>query len=336
MTETMRPLAAGIVDFNLKRMSPEETAVHGIPDTLTQHLGDWRQYPPNIAHHFPEGILWFRSDQPWFFTRVMADEKLTQTLKKNDILILSGSGLSAHGFQQGKASEEYRPALERSQEVIRDLLGEGKWILGICFGGQLAVHAVGGEIGRLPQGVTEAGWLTHELTTEGKEDDVFGHLPNVFSAPHLHNDFVAKLPRIGTKIASSSGEIEVTKADVLAIRHGYQDRDGLANGERSYIMASVIEFSSGAKLYQIQPHPEMATPEKANFLVRMNQWVANDSEMGQQYYDQALAVPNHVDFSVAQTISNFVVAAQRNLEDLRGIAFMKATLVQDLFQYLLK
>jgi len=317
-------------------MSPQEASTLGIPDNLIGQLGDYRQYPPNIARHFPDGVSWYRSDQPWYFADVMAKDENVKRLRESDILILSGSGLSAHGFQQGKMSEEYRPSLERSQEVIRDHLGEGKWVLGICFGGQLAVHAVGGEIGRLPEGVTEAGWLYHRLTQEGKQDEIFGHLPEDFSAPHFHNDYISKLPSIGTRIHTAHGDIEVVRAETLVVRSGYQDKDGLKNPDTEYIMASVIEFNNGAKLYQIQPHPEMATPEKANFLVRMNQWLGKDSEMGQPYYENALKVPIGADFSVTQVIPNFVVAAQRQLEDQRGITFIKATMVQNIFQYLLK
>lgn len=336
MVETGRPFIVGIIDFNPKRMASQEASVFGIPDTLIGQLGDYRQYPPNIARHFPEGVSWYRSDQPWYFADVMTKDENVKHLRESDILILSGSGLSAHGFQQGKMSKEYRSSLERSQEVIRDHLGEGKWILGICFGGQLAVHAVGGEIGRLPEGVTEAGWLDHRLTEDGRQDEVFGHLPDNFSAPHFHNDFISKLPSTGTRIHTASGDIEVIKAETLTIRHGHQDKDGLKNSDTEYIMASVIEFNNGAKLYQIQPHPEMATPEKANFLVRMNQWLGKDSEMGKKYYENALSVPKGADFSVTQVIPNFVIAAQRHLEDQRGTTFLKAAAVQGIFQYLLK
>lgn len=336
MAETAQPFTAGIIDFNLKRMTQEKAFSFGIPSHLIQHLGDYRQYPPNIARHFPEGVSWYRSDQPWYFADVMAKDENVKRLKESDILILSGSGLSAYGFQKGKMSEEYRPSLERSQEVIRDHLGEGKWVLGICFGGQLAIHAVGGEVGRLPDGVTEAGWLDHRLTSEGKRDEVFEHLPERFSAPHFHNDFVSKLPPIGTIIHTSSGEATVTKAEVLAVRRGYQVKDGLINEGTEYIMASVIEFDNGARMYQIQPHPEMAAPEKANFLVRMNPWLAKDTEMGQSYYNSALTVPKNADFSVAQVIPNFVIGAQKYLEDQRGITFLKAAAVQGIFQYLLK
>ena len=77
----------------------------------------------------------------------------------------------------------------------------------------------------------------------------------------------------------------------------------------------------------------MATREKANFLVRMNPWL--EKEMGRDYYEQALRVPEDADFSISQVIPNFVGAAQKHLEQERGITFVKAALVQNVFRYLL-
>lgn len=335
MTELGRPLIAGIVDFNPKRMTSEEARAHGIPIDLVEHFGDWRQYPPNIAKHFPDNVSWFRAEHPWYFGSVMTNEKHLKALRESDILFLSGSGLSAYRYQHGEGPAEFQKALETSQSVVRDHLGEGKWIFGICFGGQEAEAAVGATIGRLPDNVTEAGWLPHNLTEAGKRDEVFSFLPITFYAPHFHNDFVEKLPEVGAAIQTSSGDMHVVRAEVLATRRGYLGRNGLENSGQEYIMASVIEFDNGARLYQIQPHPEMATPEKANFLVRTNKWMGEEKEMGQSYYQQALKIPPDGDFSVAKVIPNFVRLAQGHLEEKQGITFMKATLVKNIFQHLL-
>src|SRR3989344_5381488 len=106
MAEVAQPLTAGIVDFNPKRREPGEAKAHGIPADLVKHLGDYRQYPPNIARHFPEGVAWYRSDQPWYFAEVMTSPDNIRRLKDSDILVLSGSGLSAHGFQEGNIAPE--------------------------------------------------------------------------------------------------------------------------------------------------------------------------------------------------------------------------------------
>jgi len=165
---------AGIVDFNPKRMTKEEAEQRGIPIDLMKYLADYRQYPINIAKSFPQGVNWFSPDQEWFFKSVMANPEKIARLKASETLILSGSGLSAYRSQENdpRISPEDREYLNQAQDVVRSLLGQGKWVLGICFGGQLAINAVKGKIGRLPENengnaVTEAGWLDHQLTSEG-------------------------------------------------------------------------------------------------------------------------------------------------------------------------
>jgi GMP synthase-like glutamine amidotransferase len=340
-----RPFSVGIVDFNPKRMTDQQAVEHGIPAELRDQVADFRQYPLNISRQLPDGVSWYSAQQPWFFRSVMADAEKRRHLVESDILILSGSGMSAYQYQENAAakfSPEDTEALSQTEDLIRNHLGEGKWALGICFGGQLAMHAVDGGIGRLPtnsQGntITEAGWLDHQLTEAGKVDDVARGLPEHFFAPHLHSDYVAQLPAVGTVVSTASGDIKVTKAEVLAVRYGYADRDGLQEEGTAYTQMSVVEFDNGAKLYQIQPHPEMATPEKANFLVAMNPWIADENEMGKDYYEKALAVPADADFAVAQVVTRFTEAAKEHLEQTRSVHFINSVLANPLvYQYLLE
>ncbi len=335
MTESMngRAFIAGIVDFNTKQMTEEDVKARGIPPYLTRYVADLRQYPLHIAMHFPDGVSWFRADQPWYFKDLMEDPKNIRRLKESDVLIWSGSGLSAHKFQHGEPQGKYQEALVESQQIMRDHLGAGKWAFGICYGGQLAIAAVGGKIGRLPKGITEAGWLTHKLTRAGARDEVFGFLPEKFGAPHFHNDYVEKLPVVGTKIQTSSGVIRVVRSDVLVTRDHYTDATGDHFRPGGYIMASVVEFNNGACLYQIQPHPEMADPEYANFLVRMNPWLAK--EMGEGYYRNALYIRKDAVFEVAKLIPTFVRVAKERIELQQGVNFVNAMAVQNLFRYLL-
>lgn len=338
MVEAKRALMAGILDFNPKRMTPDEAATHGIPATLHQHFGDWRQYPLNIASHFPGGIAWFSAEQPWFFRSVLSNRTQARRLRESDVLFLSGSGMSAQQFQEN-AKGHFKPedirALRRAQRLVRNYLAEGKWASGYCFGGQLGIGALGGSIGRLPEGVTEAGWLDHELTSAGARDELTADLPHRFFAPHFHNDYVERLPPVGKVIHTDHGDIAVTRSDVLAVRHGYLGKHGVENPERDYIMASVVEFDNGARFYQMQPHPEMATATKANFLVRMNAWLGGDKEMGPAYYQQAALVPQNADFRVAHVIPRFIDLAKKQYERQQSVHFVEAAILQNLFRYLL-
>ena len=333
-----RPFIAKIIDFNPARKNAAEAA--NIPENLRVFVADKRQYPFNIAKHFPNGVSWFSPDQPWFFRSIMSDPNQVSYVNKSDTLILSGSGMSAYHFQEGNydtfKSEDVE-YLRTTQEIVRNQLGAGKWVLGICFGGQVAVGAVGGRIGRLPtkdngQTVTEAGWLDQTLTDAGKADPIFAQLPETFFAPHLHSDYVAELPKVGDAIETSSGKITIIKAEKLAVRKGYLDSEGLKDTDTEFIQASVIEFDNGAKLYQIQPHPEMSTADKANFLVRQNPWIAK--EMGNTYYEHAKTIPLDADFSVSKIITNFTEQARNSLEKKQQVTFLRSVIAQNLEQFI--
>lgn len=332
--------STSIIDFNPKRMNLEQLTENGIPTKLADQFGDFRQYPLNIAAQLADGAVWYSPDKPWHFKQTLLDSERFLELTEAETLILSGSGMSAYKYQEGIGIEESdEKALGKAEELVRQQLIDNKWVLGICFGGQIAIKAVGGKIGRLPENgrgvtVTESGWLDHELTDVGREDEIFGQLTSPFYAPHLHNDFVSELPAVGTQVSHSNQVITVVRSEVLAVRHGFLGQNGLTNLDTQYIQASLIEFDNSARLYQIQPHPEMATPEKANFLVRQNPWIANPDEMAQDYYDQALQVPTNADFSVARVITDFSSEARKHREQVLALNFVTSTISQDPQQFI--
>jgi len=111
----------------------------------------------------------------------------------------------------------------------------------------------------------------------------------------------------------------------------------LENENVTYIHACLVEFDNGARLYHIQPHPEMASSgSKANFLVRQNKWVADDKEMGKEYYENSLRIPEDVDLSVVQVITRFVTLARKHLEEKFGKHFIDPEDNPDLEKYLLE
>jgi len=345
MSKTENPFSAGIVDFNTRTMTPEAIKEQGIPLYLQPYIADLRQYPLKIAEFLPEGTLWFNQEQPWNFRAVMQDEDKVKRLRDSSILILSGSGMSAYKFQEGKApadppnpkDEEY---LIRAENLVRDHLGEGKWVLGDCFGGQLAMHAVGGRLGRLPSNeygnaVTEAGYLPHLLTPQGRTDEVFGHLPDIFYAAHFHNDFVKSLPEVGSKIPTGQGEIEVVRAEILAVRNGFLSTSGIENEDTQYIHGALVEFSNGARLYHIQPHPEMSTPQRANFFARyVEEWLSNEEQMGPVYAKAAKEIPQDADYNASQIITNFALAYMNHL-NREILQVTTPAIIQQLYKYAL-
>lgn len=78
------------------------------------------------------------------------------------------------------------PALDASMALTRMAAADGLPALGICLGGQLAAHALGGRAYRSPWGM-EYGWIPLAITRSGRADAVVGALDSdvrVFAAHH--------------------------------------------------------------------------------------------------------------------------------------------------------
>ena len=323
MIEAGKTFKAGIVDFNTRRMPPEEAAA--IPEHLRMFVADYRQYPFKIGDQLPQGVVWFSENQPWYFRELLSNPSKLQELKDSQVLVFSGSGMSAFKFQEGKnptdpETQGDKELLETAENLIKDSLGEGKWVLGDCFGGQLGIHAIRGKLGRLPvnqygNAVTEAGYLEHNLTEAGKNDEVFSTLPEKFYAAHFHSDFVDALPAVGAKIQTQTGELEVVRSEVLATRSGFQGKNGPENTEKQYIHAAVVEFNNGARLYHTQFHPEMSTKERADFFIRnVGWWLKQEDQMGEEYTALARKIPEDADYSASKLFANFIESYKKHVQ----------------------
>jgi|GEM_PF-1427346 len=242
----------GIVDFN-----PDQN-----PDT--------RQYVRRISKLIPDDFeaegIFFKDDTDY---------------SDYDALILSGSKLSASNYQEmaehGMAIEGDYVFVDNAVQKLSRYKGS---MFGICFGSQLIARVIGGDLGKLEK--TEAGYLAHRLTDDGKKDPVFGRLPDIFYGAHLHNDYVKSLPAAGENI---------TDSQILATRNGH-------------IHAYKIICSNGSVMYGVQPHPEMSSPRDATFLVEVNGTWLEDA-IGNQEYQNALTVPFGADYELAKTIAKF-------------------------------
>ena len=97
-------------------------------------------------------------------------------------------GIIAFGGAQSAADLAAQPVLAAEAEVLRDAVAAGVPVLGICLGGQLLSHALGGEIRRARRRAVT--W--RELTPEDSGDPLFGPHSSV---PALHwNEDVFTLP----------------------------------------------------------------------------------------------------------------------------------------------
>ena len=112
-----------------------------------------------------------------------------------DLLIVMGGPQSACEYDQ----YDY---LRKEVELIQSANEVGKYILGICLGGQLIGIALGADAERSPH--KEIGYFPIEVTQEGKSDRVFRHFPQTFPAMHWHYDMMG-VPPGAVVLAKSEG-----------------------------------------------------------------------------------------------------------------------------------
>lgn len=94
---------------------------------------------------------------------------------------------------------EREPWMLRTEAWLRDAVGAGVPVLGICFGHQILAQALGGEVIRNPRG-REIGTKT---ITKRAHDPIFEGLPDVFHANVTHVDTVGRLPPGAVSLARS-------------------------------------------------------------------------------------------------------------------------------------
>lgn len=129
--------------------------------------------------------------QPFDLLAGVPEEHL---LNDFDAVLIGGSGdYSAAG--EG-------PWLEQTLAGLRRLLDLGKPTFASCWGFQAFARAAGGECIHDPERA-EIGTIDFQLTAEGCDDPLFGHLPPTFQAQAGHEDRVSRLPPGAVLLASS-------------------------------------------------------------------------------------------------------------------------------------
>jgi len=119
-------------------------------------------------------------------------EDLPKDLTRFDRVILSGSGTSA---------TEDAPWISKLHDLIRTTIQERKPLLGVCYGHQSLVRALGGkEFVRKGQ-TPEVGWTRVEVL---EKNALFEGLPNTFYSFSMHYDEVCQLPKGMKNLARSA------------------------------------------------------------------------------------------------------------------------------------
>ena len=93
--------------------------------------------------------------------------------------------LSLGGDQSVRDLAQY-DYLQAEVEYLRGEAERGTPVLGVCLGGQLLAHALGGTVERLPRRIVA--WCDVEKLPDAEGDPVIGPLPNPVRALHWNED----------------------------------------------------------------------------------------------------------------------------------------------------
>jgi GMP synthase (glutamine-hydrolysing) len=110
-----------------------------------------------------------------------------EQIRKHDAVMIGGSG-------EYFVSRGNLPQFPYIMELLANIVEAGHPMFASCFGYQLIVRALGGEVSYTPD-TMELGTYRLTLTDAGKEDELFQRLPPVFCAQLGHKDKATAIPK---------------------------------------------------------------------------------------------------------------------------------------------
>lgn len=149
------------------------------------------------------------------------------------------AGIVAFGGAQSVRDIASEPALQAEAALLREAVEREIPVLGICLGGQLLAHALGGEVGRLER--RTVAWWELEPSPAAEDDPVLGALPAPVLALHFNEDGFSLPP----------GAVEL-----------------LGRGG-----ASVEGFRAGRAAWGVQFHPEADGPLLEDWYANYGAWI---------------------------------------------------------------
>ncbi len=107
-------------------------------------------------------------------------------IRRYDVLMIGGSG-------DYYVSKGNLPNFTAVLALLADVVAVGQPMFASCFGFQLLAQALGGEIVYAPDEM-EVGTYDVRLTADGRADELFSYLPDIFRAQLGRKDKAVRLP----------------------------------------------------------------------------------------------------------------------------------------------
>ncbi|MFZ5424888.1 MAG: glutamine amidotransferase-related protein [Patescibacteria group bacterium] len=165
-----------------------------------------------------------------------------ELLKDVSAVLLGGSGQ----YDLSKNPEPIVNAIKKTQKLFDYILENDFPTLGVCFGHQFIASKLGSMVESV-KSMSEAGNAKVELTEEGKNDKLFGELPEVYTVTTGHKESVMSLPE-GTVLLATNETCPI---------QAYKYKENI------YCMQYHPELNKESVLYRLQMYPEYIEGGKA-------------------------------------------------------------------------
>lgn len=137
-------------------------------------------YIQHVPFEGPANVASWARDRKWQISAThLYRGELLPPAGQLDWLVVMGGPMNIY-------EENEYPWLAAEKEFIRDCIGKGKIVLGICLGAQLIADVLGGRVFRNQH--KEIGWFPVTILPEGAASVPFRGLPGEFTALHWHGD----------------------------------------------------------------------------------------------------------------------------------------------------
>ena len=123
-------------------------------------------------------------------------------------------GIVALGGEQSALDADSDPLLRAEAHLLREATQQGVPMLGVCLGGQLLAHALGGRVRRLPR--RHVAWTRLEMLPAATGDPVLGALPAGAAGLHWNEDGFDLPDGVTELLRSPAGSGEAFRASELA------------------------------------------------------------------------------------------------------------------------
>jgi GMP synthase-like glutamine amidotransferase len=191
-----------------------------------------------VLHHLPEPFLGL-AERPLKDAGLTLDER--NLLAGGELPQLKDvDGILSLGGGQSVVDIESDPVLTDETKLLREAVDNDVPVLGICLGGQLLAHALGGHVVRAPR--RTVAWLDLRATGPADGDPIAQALGSSVRGLHWNEDSF-DLPPGATELLTRNGD-------------------------------GVTAFRAGARAWGVQFHPEADAAALEGWYRRYGAWLA--------------------------------------------------------------